>query len=157
MTGICIKKTRKHSSRMLASCLPTIPWSHVKGGVGMYTHPWYTHPSGIPTPSDIPTPWYTYPPGIATPSDIPTPWYTHPLWYTHSLWYIYTCPLVYPPPVYPPSSVPTPLWYTCHLWYTQTPWKGPGTRHAHPLEGTWDQACTHLQKGLRQGMNTLTL
>ena len=56
--------TRKHSSRMRTTRLPTVPKSHVWWVGGMYTHPSPgIPPSGMPTPSGI------------TPSGIPIPWY----------------------------------------------------------------------------------
>ena len=44
-----------------------------------------------------------------------------PLWYTQ------------PPGIPGSPGIPPPR-------YTHPPQEGPGTRHAHPLEGTWDQA-----------------
>ena len=85
-----------------------------------YTHLQYAHPSGISPPENplrIPT-LLVYPPHL--------PPVYHPLWHT---------PQKGPRPrnTTPKSDLGSGI---------PTTQKGPGTRHADPLEVIWDQACT---------------
>ena len=107
-----IFKTRKHSSRILTTRLPTVRVSVAASRC----HYWEEMGVGIPIP------WCILPP-LAYP---PSP----PLWDTHPT----------PPPWYlPPSGIPASLWDSCPpppiipIGPVIPPQKAHGTRHTHPL------------------------
>ena len=107
--------TRKHSRRMRTACFPTVCVAVAStGGLGipgtMYGWGEWIY---IPTPL-----WYTFHPSILAPIPL-----------AHRL-------LVYPPPGLP--MPPAPFQGTEDKAYPTAPWKGHGTKHAHPLNRITD-------------------